>query len=192
VIVTLEGRLSYRASLNCVIEIQGIGYEVFIPLMTDLPEIDGTVKLWVHTIYREDSQSLYGFNSPKERDFFKLVVEKVSGIGPKIALAMLSKFKLSDLHHFIATRDAARLASVPGIGKKTAEKIILELSGKIDHSEKNLVPGNMGSNICNDAILGLITLGYKRQEAEAMIQNAISQNPEATPEQLIRRAIVVR
>jgi Holliday junction DNA helicase RuvA len=192
VIVTLEGRLEYRTSLSCVIEIQGIGYEVAVPLMANLPEIGERVKLWIYAIYREDSRSLYGFNNLEERDFFKLVVEKVYGIGPKIALAMLSKFRLSELHQAIAEKDTAMLANIPGIGKKTAEKIALELSDKINRFEKNSMVSDGRNNVRNDAVLGLIALGYRKQDAEAMIHNMVRQNPDVDAEELIRRAIIVR
>jgi Holliday junction DNA helicase RuvA len=189
VIVTLEGRLGYRTPLSCVVEVQGIGYEVSTPLMADLPEIGGAVKLWIYAIYREDSRSLYGFNSLEERDFFKLIVEKVSGIGPKTALAMLSKFKLPELTRSIVTKNVTLLSGIPGIGKKTAEKVILELSDKI----KNNTPmASVLNSPQNDAILGLVALGYKRSDAETMIRKIAEEFPTAPADQLIKNAIAVR
>jgi Holliday junction DNA helicase RuvA len=191
VIVLLEGVVILRTPLSCVLEVHGVGYEVFVPLTATLPPIGGTVKLWIHAVYREDSQSLYGFNGTEERDFFKLVVEKVSGIGPKMALAMLSKFRLAELGHAIATKDPSPLTSIPGIGKKTAEKIILELSDKVGNWGKNSAANGILSGVRGDAVLGLIALGYKKSEAEAMVQRAMQETPDATVEQLIRRAITV-
>ncbi|MDR1590886.1 MAG: Holliday junction branch migration protein RuvA [Puniceicoccales bacterium] len=188
-IVTLEGRLGHRTPLSCVIEIQGIGYEVFIPLMADLPEIGQAIKLWTYAIYREDNQLLYGFNSLEERDFFKLIVEKVAGIGPKTALAMLSKFKLSELTCFIVTKNVAMLAGIPGIGKKTAEKVILELSDKI---KDNTSMSGVLNSPQGDAILGLVALGYKRSDAETMIRKMVEKFPTASVDQLIKNAIAVR
>jgi Holliday junction DNA helicase RuvA len=190
VIVSLEGRLASHIPLSCILEIQGIGYEVLVPLTINLPKIDEFVKLWILAIYREDSQTLYGFNAMEERNFFKLIVEKISGIGPKTALAMLSKFRLSELNHFIAAKDVPMLASIPGIGRKTAEKVILELSDKINFGENF---GGMAINSQrNDAILGLIALGYKRIEAEAMVAKVAGKFPEAPADQLIKNAIATR
>jgi Holliday junction DNA helicase RuvA len=187
VIVFLEGRLIAHIPLSCTIEIHGIGYEVLVPLTIDLPRCSETVRLWVHTVYHENCQTLYGFNHSEERDFFKLVIDKVSGVGPKMTLAMFSKFKLKELHHFIAHRDVAMLGSIPGIGKKKAEKIILELADKIGEGSSN-TPIVMRSEQ-SDAILGLIALGYKKTEAEIIIGKIAENFPEATADQLIRKAI---
>jgi Holliday junction DNA helicase RuvA len=191
VIVSLEGRLVSRIPLSCVIDVHGIGYEIFVPLTVDLPAMGEGIKLFTYAVYREDGQSLYGFNRMEERDFFKLVVDKVSGIGPKTALAMLSKFKLSELNHFIAMKEIQMLASVPGIGKKTAEKVILELSDRVKG-----VGGN-AENVAahsqrSDAILGLIALGYKRSEAEMMVSKVMEDFPDISAGQLIRKAIATR
>jgi Holliday junction DNA helicase RuvA len=191
VIVSLEGRLVLRIPLSCVIDVQGIGYEVFVPLTVDLPEMGEGVKLFTYAIYREDSQSLYGFNRMEERDFFKLVIDKVSGIGPKTALAMLSKFKLSELKRFIAAKETQMLASVPGIGKKTAEKVILELSDKVKKFSGS-VEDVAAHHRRSDAILGLIVLGYKRSEAEGMVAKVMENFPDIPADQLIRKAIATR
>ncbi|MDR1303555.1 MAG: Holliday junction branch migration protein RuvA, partial [Puniceicoccales bacterium] len=147
--------------------------------------------LWIHAVYRDDSQSLYGFNGTEERDFFKLVVEKVSGIGPKMALAMLSKFRLAELSRAIAARDPSPLTSIPGIGKKMAEKIILELSDKVGNWGKISAVNGVLGGARGDAVLGLMALGYKKSEAETMVQRTLREAPNATVEQLIRRAIAV-
>lgn len=177
--------------LSCIVDVQGIGYEISVPLTISLPKIDEIVKLWTYAVYREDSQSLYGFNSVEARDFFKLIVEKASGIGPKTALAMLSKFKLSELNHCIATKNATLLARVPGIGKKTAEKVIFELSDKIKKMDNVSLTGTLNTQQ-NDALLGLIALGYKRSEAEVAIRELAEKFPEASADQLIKNAIAIR
>jgi Holliday junction DNA helicase RuvA len=187
VIISLEGRLVSHIPLSCIIDVQGVGYEIFVPLNINLPKIDEAVKLWIYAVYREDSQLLYGFSTLEERNFFKLIVEKVSGIGPKTALAMLSKFKLSELNHFIATKNVTMLSGVPGIGKKTAEKVILELSDKI----KNMDGKSVLNSQQNDAILGLIALGHKPMEAEAMITKFAEKIPEAPADQLMQSAITI-
>ncbi|MDR2812221.1 MAG: Holliday junction branch migration protein RuvA [Puniceicoccales bacterium] len=190
-IVSLEGRLMAHTPLSCIVDVQGIGYEISVPLTISLPKIDEIVKLWTYAVYREDSQSLYGFNSVEARDFFKLIVEKASGIGPKTALAMLSKFKLSELNHCIATKNATLLARVPGIGKKTAEKVIFELSDKIKKMDNVSLTGTLNTQQ-NDALLGLIALGYKRSEAEVAIRELAEKFPEASADQLIKNAIAIR
>jgi Holliday junction DNA helicase RuvA len=189
VVVSLEGYLVAHIPMSCIVDVRGVGYEVFVPLGINLPQINDAVKLWVCAIYREDSQLLYGFSTLEERNFFKLIIGKISGIGPKTALAMLSKFKLSELNHFIATKNTAMLAGVPGIGKKTAEKVILELSDKIKST--CIHGGSIANSQQNDAILGLVALGYKRVEAEAMIMQFAEKFPEASADQLIKSAIAI-
>ena len=98
-IISLEGRIESRTALGCILSVHGVGYEIFVPVSHILPAVGESAKLFIYAVYREDSQTLYGFGTLQERDFFKLIVEKVSGIGPKTALAMLSKssfaFRLS-------------------------------------------------------------------------------------------------
>lgn len=190
-IVYLSGVLKFREALSCVIVANGIGYEVFIPVTTKLPELGQTVELFTYAVYREDNQALYGFNTSAERDFFKLVVEKVSGIGPKTALAMLSKYRLEELQQFITQKDASMIATIPGIGKKTAEKLILELADRMVNGS-GLPGNNLTRTMQNDAVLGLIALGYKRQEAENLITKAAQEFPEGSSEVLIKAAIRVR
>lgn len=190
-IVYLSGILKFREALSCVVVTGGIGYEVFVPVTARLPELGQAVELFTYAVYREDNQALYGFNTKEERDFFKLVVEKVSGIGPKTALAMLSKYRLGELQQFIAQKDASMIATIPGIGKKTAEKLILELTDKVI-SVSSSAGNNLTHTMQSDAILGLIALGYKRQEAETLIRKAAQEFPEGSPEALIKAAIRVR
>ena len=187
-IISLEGQLVARMALSCIVSAHGVGYEVFVPVSLILPAVGNDVKLFIYAVYREDAQTLYGFNTLRERDFFKLIVEKVSGIGPKTALAMLSKFRLEELINKIASRDAKSIAQVPGIGKKTAEKLVLELSDKIGGVAYD-VPD---ISTRNDAILGLVALGYKRADAESMIRDVFNRDPDASVETLIKEAIRVK
>lgn len=187
-IVSIEGRLEQRTALSCVVVTGGFGYEIAVPLTIQLPSLGENVRLSIYAVYREDSQALYGFNTPAERDFFKLIVEKVSGIGPKIALAMLSKFRLEALMGIIANRESGMLAKIPGIGEKTAKKILFELADRLPSFGHHAPIGNEQ----NDAILGLIALGYKRAEAEKMVSTAAEQCPEASAEVLIKQAIRVK
>ena len=189
-IIFLEGRIESRTALSCILSVHGVGYEVLVPVSLVLPAVGENVKLFVYAVYREDSQSLYGFETLQERDFFKLIVEKVSGIGPKTALAMFSKFRLNELIQCIALRDAVSIAKVPGIGKKTAEKLILELSDKV--GGVGATSGTMANSAQSDAVLGLIALGYKRSDAESMVNDASRRVPDASVELLIKEAIRVK
>ncbi len=132
-IVLIEGKLIKATPLSAIISAGGIGYSVSIPITTaeKLPTNGESVRLHTRAVYREDSQALYGFWEETERDFFTLVIEKVSGVGPKVAISLMSKLPLSSLISAISAEDANLLAKTPGIGKKTAERIIIELKDKL-------------------------------------------------------------
>ena len=132
-IVSLQGKLATCTVLRAVVVCGGIGYEVQIPVTTAerLGKVGSEILLHTHQVFREDSQALYGFATAEERDFFALVVEKVNGIGPKTAMALFSRLSLSALTQAVATGDLALLASCPGIGKKTAERLVLDLRDKV-------------------------------------------------------------
>lgn len=132
-IISLEGKLVESNALTAVIEVQGIGYEVHVPLCTveQLPPMGNNVRLHIYTVYREDAQNLYGFMSREERNFFKLIVEKVSGVGPKVALGLFSKLSLSSLHAALASGDTGLLSKCPGIGKKPPNASLLNLKIKL-------------------------------------------------------------
>ncbi len=128
-ITSLQGMLATASPLVAVVEINGIGYEVCIPTTTaeKLPAPGSTVRLHTHVVFREDSQTLYGFATAAERDFFRLLIEKVTGVGPKMALSVMSRLSLPMLQRAIAAGDVATLAKCPGIGRKTAERLVIEL-----------------------------------------------------------------
>ncbi len=198
-IVSIEGRLAEATPLAAIIEINGLGYEVHIPVTTAerLPEPGKTVKLHTLAIYREDSAALYGFALTEERDFFRLLVEKVSGVGPRIALSIMSRLSLTVLRGAIASGDAALLAKCPGIGKKTAERLIIELRDKIGAvtgGTESLSGGASTeapvSSAHQDAVDALVALGYKPAEADKSIRKAMTAlGSEATTEALIRAAL---
>ena len=185
-----------------IIEISGLGYEVHLPLTTmeKLPSTGQQVKLFTLTVYREDSQMLYGFYQKEERDFFRLLIEKVSGIGPRIALSILSKLSLSVLKNAIVAGDAKLIAQCPGIGKKTAARLVIELKDKISLPET--VTSNIGSPLSSttvvplsdsrvqDAVQALVTLGYKVTEADKAVRQALAKlPPEGGTEELIKQAL---
>ena len=201
-ITTLEGNLVSATPLEAVIEIGGIGYEVHVPVTTaeKLPQAGKTVKLYTHVVYREDSQTLYGFSSQDERDFFRTLIGKVSGVGPKVALSIMSKLALPVLKSAILNSDVVLLAKSPGIGKKTAERLVIEMKDKITPGgigssiDTVVLPGETSStapeNRINDAVIALTTLGYKLPDADKAVRKAhIQLGAAATTEELIKRAL---
>jgi holliday junction DNA helicase RuvA len=186
-IVTLEGTLSALEALQAVITVCGVGYEVHIPLSASecFPPLGEKVKLHIHSIYREDAHALYGFLTTQERDFFKLIVEKVSGVGPKIALSLLSKYSLKTLLDAIRFGNVSLLKECPGIGAKTAERITLELKDKVGglqtHSTIALnlpLGGGLPNSHLQEAIAALVTLGYKPTEAEKAVSKVLQATPK--------------
>ena len=147
-IAFIEGTLK-ECQLNlAVIQVSGIGYETHIPLTTSekLPALGQQVKLFTHASYREDSQTLYGFMDRESRDFFKMIVDKVSGIGPKIALNLLGSLSLPMLKTSIASGDVGMLSKAQGLGKKTAERIVVELKDKVLPKSEVLKASNDGNS----------------------------------------------
>ena len=200
-ITSIQGRLVEATPLVAVVEVNGLGYEVNVPVTTAerLPARGGTVKLHTWVVYREDAQTLYGFATAAERDFFRLLVEKVTGVGPKVALIIMSRLSLPMLQSAIAGGDVATLAKCPGIGRKTAERLIIELKGQFAPAAETPTPAGSppGSNPSpeithhqRDAVMALIALGYKAAEADKSVRQAwIALGPGATTEQLIKKAL---
>ena len=205
-IAFIEGTLK-ECQLNlAVIQVSGIGYETHIPLTTSekLPALGQQVKLFTHASYREDSQTLYGFMDRESRDFFKMIVDKVSGIGPKIALNLLGSLSLPMLKTSIASGDVGMLSKAQGLGKKTAERIVVELKDKVLPKSEVLKPSNDGNAgkreamdelpvefvTYQDAVSALLTLGYKAIDADQAVRKASeSLGANASTEELIRRAL---
>jgi Holliday junction DNA helicase RuvA len=136
-ITSITGQLVAATPLTATIEVGGFGYEVHIPVTTAerLPSLGQQAKLHTVAVYREDSQTLYGFSTEEERNFFRLLVEKVTGVGPKMALSVLSKLSLATLKGAIAAGDIGLLSKCPGIGKKTAERLVIELRDYLNPAE---------------------------------------------------------
>jgi len=179
-----------------VVELNGLGYEVNVPVTTSerLPLPGAQVKLHTLVIYREDAQLLFGFASAAERDFFRLMIETVTGVGPKLALTIMSRLSLPSLEAAIRSGDIATLAKCQGIGRKTAERLVVELKSKLGGGETAVasVAGEAAAPRTShrDAVGALIALGYKAAEAdEAVRQAALTLGPAATTEALIKRAL---
>ncbi len=199
-ITSVSGILISATPLSAVIEAGGLGYEVHIPVTTAerLPAPGAAARLHTLAVYREDSATLYGFATEEERDFFRLLVEKVTGVGPKMALSVMSKLSLATLKAAIASGDVGLLAKCPGIGKKTAERLVIELRDKFNPAELGTVvpapeakgAAPAGDNRVNDAVLALTALGYKAADADKAVRQAwIALGPKATTEALIKKAL---
>ncbi len=193
----IEGKLVEAGVLRMVVDVGGLGYEVLVPVTTAerMPAVGAQVRLQTVAVYREDSQTLYGFLDTEDKAFFQLLVEKVSGIGPRIALSILSKLPVPTLREAIAAGDVKLLSSCPGIGKKTAERLVVEL-------KDNMFPGGVGaseavggvvpvaSSPAADAVAALVALGYKAVDADKSVRKATEAlGPEASTEALIRAAL---
>jgi Holliday junction DNA helicase RuvA len=184
----IEGIVESATPLQVILNCQGIGYRIEVPITTSekIPGVGKSVRLQIHPVYREDSQSLYGFATREERDFFHLVTSKVSGIGPKIALNLMSRLSFQMLRDAIARGDAALLAKCPGIGKKTAERVCIELKDKLGpgSSKAEVVTpsgtagatpaedGSAHAAAFSDAIQALMTLGFKIDAADQAVRKA--------------------
>ncbi|NBB79149.1 MAG: Holliday junction branch migration protein RuvA [Verrucomicrobia bacterium] len=197
-IARLKGPVLESTPLLVVLDCGGIGYEIHIPVTTaeQVPPIGGECSLFIHSVYREDSATLYGFATREDRDFFRLLVEKVSGIGPKIGIAILSRMSSELLRGAIARSDVALLSKCPGIGKKTAERLVIELKDKVGlpGGGQTITPGESAPagepSAFQDAVASLMTLGYKPADADKLVRKAAAnQNPDATVEELLRKAL---
>lgn len=152
------------------IDVGGVGYEIDVPMSTlyDLPETGGKVSLYTHLAVREDAHTLYGFLSNKERSAFRLLI-KVTGIGARTALAVLSGMTVDELGSAITQQETERLTRVPGIGKKTAERLLLELRGKLG-ADLPAAPGTVVGGAREDIVNALLALGYSNSESQAALK----------------------
>lgn len=196
-ITFLRGKLVEALPTQAVIDVNGVGYAALIPLSSydKLPPPGGDLKLLTELVIREDAHTLYGFMTAAERDLFRLLINTVSGIGPKIALNILSGMNPVAFRGAVANSDVKALSSISGVGKKTAERIVVELRDKIGavgaweaSSEKHgLAPADQK---INDAVLALMALGFKQIEAHDTVKGAAAVlGAQATVEELVRAAL---
>ena len=196
-ITFLHGKLVETLPTQVTVEVNGVGYEVLIPLSSydKLPEPGHEVKLLTHLAIREDAHTLYGFVTAAERDLFRLLINTVSGIGPKIALNILSGMNVAAFRGAVAKGDVKALSQISGVGRKTAERIVVELKDKIGvagaweavSAERALSPEDQK---VNDAVLALIALGFKQMEAHDAVRKTLaSLGPQTTVETLVRACL---
>lgn len=178
-IAHLRGRLLAKTPQSVVVETGGVGYEVAIsiPTFTALPAEGNEVSLLIHTHVREDALALFGFTSATEKRLFEKLLG-ISGIGPKLAVTVLSGLPPERLIAAIHGQDHATLTRIPGVGKKTAERIVLELKDKLQQLATTIPAGN-ATPVAEDVLSALINLGYQRAAAQKGIETAIARDPEA-------------
>ena len=196
-ITFLRGKLVECLPTQITVEVAGVGYEALIPLSSfdKLPAVGSDVHLLTHLVVREDAHTLYGFVTAAERQLFRLLINTVSGIGPKIALSVLSGMSVVALRGAVAQGDVKALSQISGVGKKTAERIVVELKDKIGasgaweaSSAQRAV--NESDQRVNDAVLALIALGRKHAEAYETVRAAQAVlGPKATLEELVRASL---
>jgi holliday junction DNA helicase RuvA len=196
-IALINGKIAYKGISHIVVDVQGVGYRIFIPLTTfyELPEAGEPVTLHIHTQVKQDGINLFGFYSLQERDIFQLMIS-VSGIGPKIAMNILSGIVAEELLQAISSGDLGKLVSVPGVGKKMAERLVLELKEKV---MKKMIADQIPVTddlhkasrlIKEDVLSALINLGYKNNIAKDALDKVIQlSKEELTLDQLLKKTL---
>ena len=195
-IARLSGKLTQKSVEHLIVSVGGVGYEVHVPLSTfyAIPEEGEELELLIYTHVKEDVLKLFGFLTPSEKDLFIKLIG-VSGVGPKLALNILSGMESSDLAGAIKNGDLARLNSIPGVGKKTAERLILELKDKIKFedlsSEDDTTISPPSGGVFDDALSALINLGYKKGDLEKTLDSIArnSDSAEWAVEKLLKEAL---
>lgn len=195
-ITFLDGKLVTALPTQAIVDVGGVGYEVFIPLSSydKLPAAGQDIRILTHLHVREDAQILYGFMTAAERDLFRLLVNNVSGIGPKLALAVLSGMSVNSFKTAVVNSEVASLSKISGLGKKTAERIVLELKDKLGVAAAWEAASAMHAPTpeqeqANEAVLALIALGYKQVDAHKAVRE-LQEKDEAKPaEELVKLAL---
>jgi Holliday junction DNA helicase RuvA len=187
VIARLKGTLVEKSPSRIIVDVGGVGYDVLVPLSTfyGLGDPGAEVVLRVHTHVREDVIALFGFSTPLELDLFERLIA-ISGIGPKLALAVLSGIDPAELVRAIRAQDVARLTRIPGVGKKTAERIGLEMKDRLPQAATPAGAPIGGDDVRGDLLSALTNLGYNRNVAEKAVDDALKKNPAAGFEDILR------
>jgi Holliday junction DNA helicase RuvA len=200
-IAHLTGTLLSKQATSVILDVGGVGYEVTIPLSTfyDLAETGSQVQLRIYTHVREDALQLYGFRTSRERELFLRVIS-VSGIGPKLGITLLSGMSADEMIASIRTNNLARLTLIPGIGRKTAERLVMELRDKVASLSTPELEGELGAepgqvvaptedSIRSDALSALLNLGYQRNAAEKAITSVLSEGADLSVESILRQSL---
>lgn len=188
----LTGTLDEKSAGQLIVDVGGVGYEVFIPFSTyyELGEVGDRVTLQIHTHVKENELSLYGFLTGREKDLFNLLIQ-ISGIGPKLGVIILSGLPADELAEAVLAGDLVRLTSIPGVGKKTAERMVLELKEKLDKlmpDRSSEESGKLPAGVSEDVLSALVNLGYQRRAAEKAVR-AAAREGKSDFEILLRNAL---
>jgi Holliday junction DNA helicase RuvA len=191
-IAHLRGRLLRKGPQEAILDVGGVGYRVLVPVPTfcRLGEVGAEVSLRIHTHVREDALVLFGFLSPLEQELFERLIAVV-GVGPKLALSILSGIETDDLLSALRAADLTRLVRIPGVGRKTAERLVMELKDKLPAPTTSALPSAAPSPVKEDLISAFANLGYSRSEADKGVERALRELPDARFEDLLRRALQV-
>ena len=200
-IAHLSGTLLSKQATSVIVDVSGVGYEVTIPLSTfyDLEDLGSNVQLRIYTHVREDALQLYGFKTSRERELFLKIIS-VSGIGPKLGITLLSGMSADEMIASIRTNNLARLTLIPGVGRKTAERLIMELREKVADLSSAQLEEELGAKpearaestedtVRADSLSALLNLGYQRSGAEKAIDAALSEGEDITVESVLRRSL---
>jgi Holliday junction DNA helicase RuvA len=199
-IAHLSGTLLSKQATSVIVDVSGVGYEVTIPLSTfyDLEDAGSTVQLRIYTHVREDTLQLYGFKTARERELFLKIIS-VTGIGPKLGITLLSGMSADEMIASIRTNNLARLTLIPGVGRKTAERLIMELREKVAELSSAQLEEELGAksevteptedSVRADALSALLNLGYQRSAAEKAIDGALGEGGDITVESILRRGL---
>ncbi len=190
----LRGTLIHKQAPDLMLDVSGVGYELLASMTTfiDLPEIDNEVILYTHLIVREDAHTLYAFSSTKERALFRILL-KVNGVGPKMALAIVSGMTANEFARRVHANDVSGLTKLPGVGKKTAERLIIEMRdrlpepGELPTDTNSATITNSTKNIEEEAVEALLALGYKPAQASKMVSNTAKEG--ISVEEIVRKAL---
>ena len=188
-IAHLTGQIKSKGTHSVIIDVNGVGYEVCVSLNTfyELPLENQTVSLFIHTYVREDQLVLFGFLKPQEKSIFQKLL-KVSGVGPKVAMTLLSGLSPNELVESITSQNSGKLKGIPGVGQKTAEKIIIELKGKLKWEPPLASAHTNGDSKYQETLSALVNLGYNRAQTERALAN-IAWQSSMTLEEAIKRAL---
>lgn len=196
-IAYLSGRLLEKSANSVILDVAGVGYDVAIPLSTfyELGEPGSDVQLRIYTHVREDTLQLFGFKTVRERDLF-LRLTSVQGVGPKLGVTILSGMSADEIVKSIRSNDLARLTSIPGVGRKTAERLVVELRDKVGELAMAAGAASGGAplpaeGLFEDALSALVNLGYQRSAAERALQKAAQEGTEASVQKLLRRSLQI-
>ena len=199
-IAHLSGTLLAKQATSVILDVSGVGYEVTIPVSTfyDMEEAGAQIQLRVYTYVREDALQLFGFKTARERELFMLLIS-VSGIGPKSGIAMLSGMSADEIINAIRTNNLARLTSIPGVGRKTAERLVIELRDKMaalsspaldeELAAQTARPAQTEDTLREDSLSALVNLGYQRALAEKAVNGAMAEGGDLSVELLLRRSL---